>query len=62
MESISTFYKEENDYLYRKGEEKKSHAVVENLILKLGLSDEEAADVAEVDVAYVTKVRAELKK
>lgn len=62
MESISTFYKEENDYLYRKGEEKTRHAVVENLILKLGLSDEQAADVAEVDVAYVTKVRAELKK
>jgi hypothetical protein len=60
METVTKFFKEENDFLYRKGEEKKSHAVVENLIVKLGLTDEQAAEVAEVDLAYVKKVRAEL--
>jgi hypothetical protein len=40
---------------------KKSHAVVENLITKLGLSDEQAADVAEVSIAFVAKAREELK-
>jgi hypothetical protein len=66
METVTKFFKEENDFLYRKGETigeaKKSHAVVENLIVKLGFTDEQAADVAEVDVEYVKKVRAELKK
>jgi hypothetical protein len=54
-ESVNTFFKEENDYLYRRGAAKKSHSIVENLILKLGLTDEQAADVAEVDTDYVKK-------
>jgi hypothetical protein len=66
METITKFFKEENDFLYRRGEVKgkaeKSHAVVENLIVKLGCTDEQAADVAEVDVAYVKKIRTELNK
>lgn len=70
METVTKFFKEENDFLYRKGEakgeekgeEKKSHAVVENLIIKLGLTDEQAAEVAEVEVAFVKKIRAELGK
>jgi len=62
METVTKFFKEENDFLYRKGEEKKSHAVVENLIVKLGLTDEQAAEVAEVDLAYVKKIRAKLNK
>ncbi len=45
-----------------KGKEEKTHAIVLNLILKLGLSDEQAADVAGVPVDYVATVRAELKK
>ncbi|SDE94266.1 conserved hypothetical protein (putative transposase or invertase) [Mucilaginibacter pineti] len=45
-----------------KGREEKSRAVVENLIVKLGLSNEQAADVAAVSVEYVAKVRAEIKK
>lgn len=69
MESISTFFKDENDYLYRKGEtkgvtigeEKKNHKFVENLIVKLQLTDEQVAEVAEVDLAYVAKIRAELE-
>lgn len=65
MESVSTFFKEEKDYLYRKGEAKgeakKNYIIVENLIVKLRLSDEQAAEVAEVEVEFVKKVRAELK-
>ncbi|MHA4896203.1 RpnC/YadD family protein [Pedobacter sp. PWIIR3] len=60
MQSVTTFFKEENDIFYRKGEAKKSQAVVENLILELGFSDEQAARIAEVSVAYVAKVRQEL--
>ena len=66
METVSKFFKEEKDFLYRKGETtgeaKKSHAVVENLIVKLGFTDEQAADVAEVELDYVKKIRAELNK
>jgi len=61
METVSKFFKAENDFLYRRGEEKKSHAVVENLIVKLGFTDERIVEVAEVDANYVKKVRAELK-
>ncbi|MBG6233830.1 hypothetical protein IWX76_000385 [Pedobacter sp. CAN_A7] len=55
MEQVTKFFKEEKDFLYRKGEaigvakgeikgeEKKSHAVVENLHVKLGLTDEQVA-------------------
>ena len=70
MESVTTFFREENDFLYKrgeirgeiKGEERKNHTVVENLIIKFGFSDEQAADVADVSVEYVAKIRAELKK
>ncbi|MFT3950104.1 MAG: hypothetical protein QM763_24275 [Agriterribacter sp.] len=37
-------------------------AVVRNLITKLGLPDAQAAEVAEVPVAFVKKIRASLKK
>jgi hypothetical protein len=74
MVSVATFFKEEDDFLYKRGEikgeikgerkneERKNRAFVENLIVKLGLSDEQAADVAEVPTAYVAQVRAELQK
>jgi hypothetical protein len=61
MDSVATFFKEENDFLYRKGKEKASHAMVENLI-KFGFTDEQAAEVVEVDVAYVKRIRTELNK
>ncbi|WP_432713049.1 hypothetical protein [Pedobacter sp.] len=72
METVTKFFKEENDFLYRKGEEKgreegreegieeKSLKVVENLILELGSSDEQAARIADVTVDFVQKIRAEL--
>lgn len=78
MITVSEFFKEENDFLYKrgetkgiekgiekdveKGEEKKNHVVVENLLSELGLSDEQAARIAEVPIEYVAKIRASLKK
>ncbi len=46
----------------QQGSEKKSYEVVENLIVKLGLSDEQITDVANVSLAFVKKVRRELNK
>lgn len=60
MQSVSTFFKEENDIFYRKGERKKAFVVVKNLLTKLGVSDEKAAEVAEVSIEYVKEVRAKL--
>lgn len=71
MGTITTF-KVENDPFYQDGIKqgvkegvkqgvfKKNHDFVENLIIKLGLSDEQVADIAEVSVAFVKKVREEL--
>jgi hypothetical protein len=68
MQSVSTWYKEENDFLYRKGrklgviegklEEKRE--VVESLIKKLKLSDNNIADLANVDIDFVKRVRQEI--
>ena len=64
MHSVSTIFKEQQDFLYQRGEkkakEKMSHKLVENLILKLSFTDEQVADFAEVDMEYVKKVRIEL--
>jgi len=57
MQAVSTFFKEENDFLFRKGEEKKSHDVVQNLILELGLPNEQIARIAEVSIEFVQQVR-----
>ena len=40
----------------------KSYVVVENLIVKLGLSDEQAAEIAEVSLDFVINVRLSLMK
>ncbi|WP_316812544.1 hypothetical protein [Pedobacter heparinus] len=45
----------------QKAEARKNHDFVENLITKLSLSDEQAADIAEVTIEFVAKVREELK-
>jgi flagellar biosynthesis/type III secretory pathway protein FliH len=44
------------------GVEKTATKVVENLIVKLGLSDEQAADIAGVTVEFVAAIRENLKK
>lgn len=66
--TIAKFFKEEKDLLFcmgykkgiEKGEIQKSRDVVENLIVKLGLSDEQTGDVAAVPIAFVVKVRRSL--
>ena len=45
-----------------KGIEKGKWEVIENLIIKLGLSDKQVADIAEMPVSFVKKIRASLKK
>ena len=45
-----------------KGIDLKSHEIVQNLITKLGLSDEQAAGVAGVSIEFVRDVRAEMTK
>lgn len=64
MQSVSTFFKAENDIFYREGEQlgekKKSYTVVKNLLTKLGVSDEKAAEIAEVSIEYVKEIRASL--
>lgn len=62
MEAVSKFFKEERDFLYRRGEVKKSYDVVENLIVDFGFTDEQAAKAAEVSIDFVQKVRADLAK
>jgi predicted transposase YdaD len=44
------------------GIEKGKQEVIENLIIKLGLSDKQVADIAEMPVSFVKKVRTSLKK
>ena len=61
MQSVSTFFKEEDDFFYRRGKEKNSEEVVKKLILVLNLSDEQTAYIADVELQYVKKVRAELE-
>ena len=60
MQSVSTFFKEEDDFLYQRGEKVRNQTFVKNLIVKLGFTDEQAADFIEVDIDFVKKVRAEL--
>jgi protein-disulfide isomerase-like protein with CxxC motif len=62
MESVSTFFKAEKDYLYCKGREEKEREVVTNLIAESGLPDEQIAVIAGVPVNFVKIVREGLKK
>ncbi|MFI5138984.1 MAG: hypothetical protein ACHQIM_14265 [Sphingobacteriales bacterium] len=86
METVTKFFKEEKDFLYRKGEEKgiekgevkgiekgivkgreegreeKGLEVITNLIVNLGLSDEQIAGSVGVPVSFVKSVREGLKK
>jgi predicted transposase YdaD len=74
MEAITKFFKEEKDPFFRRGEakgleegiekglEKGKMNEVENLIVKLGFSNEQAAEVAGVSVDFVEKVRATLPR
>ena len=78
MQKVSTFFKEEKDFFYKRGEakgeargiakgeiiaeERKNMLFVENLIAKLGLPDEQIVELADVDLAFVQKIRSGLNK
>jgi hypothetical protein len=61
MERISSFFKEENDIFYRRGERKgaegKSFEVVKKLLLINKLTIAEIADTAGVTEDFVEKVK-----
>ena len=61
MGIIETIKKIEREEGIEIGMEKGKRDVIENLIIKLGLSDKQAADIAEMPVSFVKKVRASLK-
>jgi len=66
LDSISTFFKEEKDPFFIRGEEKgeakKSYEVVVNALEKFGYTDEQAASIAGVSIEFVKEVRQSLKK
>ena len=74
LDSINTFFKVERDPFYimgfkkgleigiRQAETEKDRQWVTNIILKLGLSDEETADIVNVSIQFVRKVRRSLNK
>jgi hypothetical protein len=61
MESISSFFKEENDIFYRRGERKgaegKSFEVVKNLLLGTKFTIAKIASLASVTEDFVEKVK-----
>ena len=50
------------DSVRREAIEETGYQFVKNLIVKLGLTNEQAAEVAEVSIDFVEKVRADLQK
>lgn len=50
------------DSVRREGRLEGKTEVVRNIIVKLGLTNEQAAEVAEVSIDFVEKVRADLQK
>jgi predicted transposase YdaD len=67
IETIKKIEREEGIEIGREkgieeGIEKGKQEVIENLIIKLGLSDKQVADIAEMPVSFVKKVRTSLKK
>ena len=66
METVTKFFKEENDFLYQKGEvkgrEEEKLKFVTNLLAQSGLPDEQIASLAGVPVSFVKTVRDRLEK
>jgi len=71
MQSIAEFFKEENDFLYRKGIKKGFEStehgrwtvdVITNLVTQSSLTDEQIAGVTDVPVSFVKSLRGGLKK
>jgi hypothetical protein len=49
------------ELILHRAEQKGKAEVVRNLITKMGLSDAQAADIAEVDLSFVREVRAAIE-
>jgi hypothetical protein len=66
METVTKFFKEENDFLYRKGEVKgrkeENLKFVTYLVTQTGLSDEQIADTSGATLNFIKSVRETLKK
>lgn len=74
MDSISTFFKEENDSLLywgevkglekgrEEGRDETREGIISNLFEKLGLSDEQVSSVANAPLKLVQKMRKKLQK
>lgn len=62
MGIIEMLKERETQKILQRGKAEGKAEEVRNLITKLGLSDAQAAEVAEVPVAFIKKVRASLKK
>jgi len=65
MESVSKFFKEEDDFLFEKGEVKGREIerieMIRNMIVKLGFSDEQIANTFEMPIDFVKSVRKRLQ-
>jgi hypothetical protein len=64
MESVSSFFKEENDIFFQRGEkrgiEKSSADIVKNLLLSERFSISEIANFANVTEEFVQKIKEQL--
>jgi len=74
MQSVTTFFKEENDFLYKKGFKKgyekgfkegrneENFKYVVNLIAQTDFPDEQIASAVEVPLSFVKSIRQSFKK
>jgi hypothetical protein len=62
MESVASFYKVENDIVYKVGELQAKTIVVKNLLTRTDFSVEKIAEIGDVQVSFVEKVKASLSK
>jgi len=58
MDSIVPFLDEEKDIFYMAGKFKILEKVIVNLLMKKSFSDEEIADLTEIDIDVVSRVKA----
>jgi len=69
MQGISSFFKIENDPWYKegektgeiRGEKRKVHTVVANLLSEFSFTDEQAARAVDVPIEHIRNLRKELK-
>ncbi len=60
MDSIASFFKEEKDFLYIRGQERTEAKIVSNLLTNTDFSAEKIADLAGVPVDFVRTVQRKL--